>query len=109
MEQINNEIIQLKENIENVERKNSAFSIDLQDTFTGTSVIVGRKTQMPRHNDTPRTGAGRRLENGNSYHGNNLENLNITNKLQRSCLSREHTDEEMEECSFLETEKAQRK
>ena len=94
IQQFNNEIIQLKENIKNVERKNNALPIDLQDTLTGPSAIAGGKT---RSNVTHKIGTERRLENGNGNHGAQ----NITKKQQKSCLRLQHTDEEMEECLFF--------
>ena len=105
MQQYNNEITQLKENIENMERKNNALPIDLHDTFTWTSAIAGGWTRRPRSHVTQRIGTERRFENGNLNHGAQ----NITKKLQKSCLRLQHTDEEMEECSFLEAERAQTK
>ena len=98
-------MIQLKENNENVEIKNNALPIDPKDTFTVTSTIEGGKAGRPRSHVTPWIGTERRFENGNGNHGAQK----ITKKLQKSCLRLQHTDEEMEECSFLEAEKAQRK
>ena len=56
MQKLTNEIIQLKEIIENLEHtcKNGAFSIDSQDNFT--SEITGGKTRRPKSNDTQRIG-----------------------------------------------------
>ena len=105
LQHFNNEMIQLKENNENVESKNNALPIDLQDTFTVASAIAGGKTGRPRSHVTQWIGTERRFENGNDNHGAQK----ITKKLQKSCLRLQHTDEEMEECSFLEAEKAQRK
>ena len=102
IQQLNNEIIQLKENIKNVERKINGLPIDLQDTLTGTSAIAGGKT---RSNVTHGIGTERRFENGNGNHGAQ----NITKKLQKSCLRLQYTAEEMQECSFLEAERAQKK
>ena len=94
IQQFNNELIQLKENVKNVERKNNALPIDLQDTLTGPSAIAGGKT---RSNVTHGMGTERRLENGNGNHGAQ----NITKKQQKSCLRLQHTDEEMEEYLFF--------
>ena len=68
IQKFNNEIIQLKENIENVERKTNALPIDLQDTLTRTSAIAGGKTRRPRNNVLQRIGTERRFENGNVIH-----------------------------------------
>ena len=105
VQKLTNEIIQLKEILENLEHtcKNGAFSIDFQDNFT--SDIVGGKTRRPKGNATQKIGTERRFANGNGNHGA----LNMTNKLQKSCSRLQHTYEDMEECSFLESEKAQRK
>ena len=99
IQQFNNEIIQLKENIKNVERKNNALPINLQETFTRASAIAGGKT---RSNVTHGIGTESRFENGNGNHGAQ----NITKKLWKSCLRLRHTGEEMGECSFLEAERA---
>ena len=58
IQQFNNEIIKLKENIKNVERKINALPIDLQDTLKGTSAIAGGKA---RSNVTHGIGTERRL------------------------------------------------
>ena len=102
MKKLNNEI-KLKENLENMKRKNNTFSIDLQNTFTGTSTIGGGTTKGPRFNDSQGIRTERRFENGN--HGVQ----NITKKLEKSCLRLQHTHKEMEDCSFLVAERAQRK
>ena len=78
MKKLNNEIIKLKENLENMKRKNNTFSIDLQNTFTGTSTIGGGTTKGPRFNDSQGIRTERRFENGN--HGVQ----NITKKLEKS-------------------------
>ena len=80
----------------------SIFKIPLQG---GTSAIAGGKTRRPRSNVTHGIGTERRFENGNGNH----EAQSISKKLQKSCLRHQHTDEEMEECSFLEAKRAQRK
>ena len=105
MQHFDNEIIQLKENNDNVESKNNALPVDLQDTFTETSAIAGGKVGRPRSHVTQGIGTESRFENGN---GNHRAPTN-TKKLQKLCLRLQHTDEEMEECSFLEAEKAQKK
>ena len=47
IQQFNNEIIQLKENIKNVKRKNKGLPIDLQDTLRGqVSLQEGRQEVM---------------------------------------------------------------
>ena len=102
IQQFNNEIIQLKENIKNVERKNNVLPIYLQETFTRTSVIAGGKT---RSNVTHGVGTESRFKNENGNHGAQ----NITEKLQKLCLRLRHTGEEIGERSFLEAERAQRK
>ena len=73
---------------------------DKKSAFTGTSTIAGDNTKRSRCNDTQRIGAEFKFENCKS---------NITNKQQKSCARRQHLDEEMADCSFLGTEKIQRK
>ena len=105
MQKLTNEIIQLKEILKYLEHtcKNVAFSIDSQDNLA--SDIAGGKTRRPKSNNTQRIGTERRFANGNGNHGA----LNMTDKLQKSCSRLQHTYKDMEECSFLETEKAHRK
>ena len=76
-----------------------------QCTFVETSAIAGNKTNKPRSDGKQRLGAEQLFENGNS----NRRSLNKTNKLHTSWMRLKHTNEEIEECSFLETEKLQRK
>ena len=85
-----------------MEHKNNALLIHLQETFTGTKAIAVGKT---KRNVTHGIRTECRFENRNGNH----RAQNITKKLQKSCLRLQHTDEEMEECSFLEAEKAHRK
>ena len=105
VQKLTNEIIQLKEILEYLEHtcKNVAFSIDAQDNFA--SDIAGGKIRRQKSNDKQRIGTECRFANGNGNHGA----LNMTYQLQKSCSRLQHTYEDMEECSFLETEKAQRK
>ena len=104
MQQVTTEIVQLKEKHENLTHYNSAFSMEPQCTFVETNAIAGDKTNKPRSDGKQRLGAEQLFENGNSNH-----TLNMTNKLHTSWMRLKHTNEELEECSFLEMEKSQRK
>ena len=80
MQQFTNEIVQLKEKLENLMHKKCAFSIEPQCTFVGTSATAEGKTNKPRSDDKQRTGAERKFENGNTNH----ITQNMTNKLHTS-------------------------
>ena len=105
VEQVTTEIVQLKEKLENLTHYNSAFSMEPQCTFVETRAIAGDNTNKPRSDGKQRLGAEQLYENGNS----NRRSLNMTNKLHTSWMRLKHTNEEIEECSFIETEKSQRK
>ena len=99
------QIVQFKEKLEHLTHYNSAFSMKPQCTFVETSAIAGDKKNKPKSDGKQRLGAEQLFENGNS----NRRSLNMTNKLHTSWMRLKHTNEEIEECSFLETEKSQRK
>ena len=105
-QQLTNEIIQVKEMVERCEHKNRLLSMESQNSITGTNTIAkGNNTNKLQNNEQQRIGAERKFEDGNS----DIRSLSITEKLQKSWTRLQQTDDHIEECSFLETEKAQRR
>ena len=92
--------------VERCEHKNRLLSTEFQNSFTGTNTIAkGNNTNKLQNNEQQRIGAERKFEDGNS----DIRSLSITEKLQKSWTRLQQTDDHIEECSLLETEKAKRR
>ena len=98
--QLTNEIIQVKEEVEHYKHKNSPLSLGL----AGASAIAKGNASKLKHNEQQGLGSELKFEDRNS----NMRSL-ITEKLQKSQMILQHTDDKMGEYSFLENERAQRK
>ena len=112
-QQLKREIVQVKEKLEHYEHE--TLPVD----STGTTAIIAKgntnkiKTHYPRHHvkllaykhDEKQRISECKIEDRNK----NIKPKSINEKLQKSQMRLQHTDEQVEEYSFLESERAQRK
>ena len=100
-QQLKREIVQVKEKLEHYEHKDNTLSVD----STGTTTIIAKgNTNKIKHDEKQRTSECK-IEDRNK----NIKSQSINEKLQKSQMRLKHTDEQREEYSFLESERAQRK
>ena len=100
-QQLKREIVQVKEKLEHYEHKNNTLSVDSAGT---TAIIAKGNTNQIKHDEKQRISESK-IEDRNK----NIKTQIINEKLQKSQMRLQHTDEQIEEYSFLESERAQRK
>ena len=99
-QQLTNDLILVKGKIGHYEHKNST----LPEEFSGTSSITTGNTNKLKNSEQQRIGAEYKFEDRNS----NIRSPSITEKLKNLHVECQCKDEQMEDYSFLETERAQR-
>ena len=103
-QQLKREIVQVKEKLEHYEHyehKNNTLSVDSAGT---TAIIAEGNTNKIKHDEKQRI-CECKIEDRNK----NIKSQSINEKLRKSQMRLQHTDEQIEEYSFLERERAQRK
>ena len=92
-QQLKREIVQVKEKLEHYEHKNNTLSVDSAGT---TATIAKSNTNKLKHDEKQRISECK-IENRNK----NIKSQSINEKLQKSQMRLQHTDEQIEEYSLF--------